>query len=67
MDRGFWWATVHGVTKSQARLSNGTTDPLANRVISLTFQRNRKKKGQSLSVPFPAELQKDSPGNGGPY
>ena len=68
MDRGFWWATVHGVTKSQARLSNGTTtDPLANRAISLTFQRNRKKKGQSLSVPFPAELQKDSPGNGGPY
>ena len=21
MDRGAWWATVHGVTKSQARLS----------------------------------------------
>ena len=22
MDRGAWWATVHGVTKSQIRLSN---------------------------------------------
>ena len=25
MDRGAWWATVHGVTKSQTRLSNWTT------------------------------------------
>ena len=25
MDRGTWWATVHGVTKSQAQLSNLTT------------------------------------------
>ena len=23
MDRGAWWATVHRVTKSQKRLSNG--------------------------------------------
>ena len=22
MDKGAWWATVHGVTKSQTRLSN---------------------------------------------
>jgi len=22
MDRGAWWATVHGVTKSQTRLSD---------------------------------------------
>ena len=22
MDRGAWWATVHGVTKSQTRLTN---------------------------------------------
>ena len=22
MDRGAWWATVHGVTKSQTQLSN---------------------------------------------
>ena len=25
MDRGAWWATVHGVTKSRARLSTGHT------------------------------------------
>ena len=25
MDRGAWWATVHGVTKSQAGLSDWTT------------------------------------------
>ena len=24
MDRGAWWATVHGVSKSQARLSDFT-------------------------------------------
>ena len=24
MDRGAWWATVHGVTKSRAQLSNLT-------------------------------------------
>ena len=24
MDRGTWWAAVHGVTKSQAQLSNYT-------------------------------------------
>ena len=30
MDRGAWWATVHGVTKSWTRLSNLTfiSDPL---------------------------------------
>ena len=25
LDRGAWWATVHGVTKSQTQLSNKTT------------------------------------------
>ena len=25
MDRGAWWATVHGVTKSQSRLSTHKT------------------------------------------
>jgi len=25
MDRGAWWATFHGVTKSQTRLSNFTS------------------------------------------
>ena len=26
MDRGSWWATVHGVAKSQTRLSCNTTN-----------------------------------------
>ena len=33
MDRGAWWATVHGVTKSQTQLSNShlfTFTPLEN-------------------------------------
>ena len=25
MDRGAWWVTVHGITKSQTRLSNFTS------------------------------------------
>ena len=25
MDRGAWWATVHGIAKSQTRLSNFTS------------------------------------------
>ena len=32
MDRGVWWATVHGVTKSQTRLSNWTCTGLQNQV-----------------------------------
>ena len=27
MDRGAWWATVHGVAKSQTRLSTPTRTP----------------------------------------
>ena len=27
MDRGAWWATVHGVMESQTQLSEGTKDP----------------------------------------
>ena len=30
MDRGAWWATVHGVTKSQTRLSDLTSLHLFN-------------------------------------
>ena len=32
MDRGAWWATVHGVAKSQTRLSDSSTpsDPLGS-------------------------------------
>ena len=30
MDQGAWWATVHGVTKSQTQLSGGTRIILSN-------------------------------------
>ena len=30
MDEGAWWATVHGVTKSQTRLSNFTHSLIIN-------------------------------------
>ena len=34
MDRGAWWATVHGVAKSWTRLSNFTSFHLTNPVTS---------------------------------
>ena len=34
MDRGAWWATVHGVAKSQTRLSNFTFHSLFSLVYS---------------------------------
>ena len=45
MDRGAWWAAVHGVTKSQTRLSDftfillwstATAEPLANCQLTYT-------------------------------
>ena len=33
MDRGAWWATVHGVTKSQTQLSNETTTNPTNILV----------------------------------
>ena len=36
MDRGAWWATARGVTKSQMQLSMHTCN-LNNNVIKLTF------------------------------
>ena len=52
-DRGAWWATVHGVTNSDA------TEGLSNRHCPAVFpsggtfsnrlRRKKKKKGQSIS------------------
>ena len=39
MDRGAWWATVHGVTKSLTRLSNFT---------SLHFAYKLSKQGDNI-------------------
>ena len=30
MDRGAWWATVHGITKSQTRLKRLSTHSISN-------------------------------------
>ena len=37
MNRGAWWATVHGVTKSQTRLSNWTKQGYDKMISSFTF------------------------------
>ena len=34
MDRGAWWATVHGVAKSQTRLSDSLTHSLQSSLVS---------------------------------
>ena len=34
MDRGAWWTTAHGVTKSQTRLSNLAHTHVTQRVLS---------------------------------
>ena len=34
MDGGAWWATVHGVTKSQTRLSNYTLPVVDTQICS---------------------------------
>ena len=52
MDGGAWWATVHGVTKSQTRLSN---------VTLLHFTRVRKPLGSSTEV----GLRRSGPLRGG--
>ena len=39
MDRGAWWATVHGVTKSRTRLSDFT---------SLSILKNKNKGGSQI-------------------
>ena len=42
MDRGVWWATVHEVAKSQARLSTHTQTHKKHTVISLLCVQNKK-------------------------
>ena len=44
MDRGAWWAAVHGVTKNRTRLSdftfNGETD-IENRLMDMRREEGR--------------------------
>ena len=45
IDRGDWWAAVHGVTKSQSRLSDFTSFP------ALTLRMGRvSRKGKIVTV-----------------
>ena len=37
MDRGTWWATVHGVAKSQTQLSNLACSPCAVQQVLLSY------------------------------
>ena len=43
MDRGAWWATVHGVAKSQTRLKQLSTHPHAKVNLNLTCYKNNSK------------------------
>ena len=45
MDRGAWQALVHGVTKSQTRLSTHARTALGQRAIRLPLQRGRSPQG----------------------
>ena len=42
MDRGDWWATVHGVTKSRTRLSDQAQHELVKLVSLLKNEEGRK-------------------------
>ena len=41
MDRGVWWATVHGVTKSQTQLNDKAHKPLSILSISALYENVR--------------------------
>ena len=60
MDRGAWWATVHGVAKSQIQLSNQTATPglwVTSWAISLsyfaTFSKRPSLTTQPRAAPTP--------------
>ena len=60
MDGGAWWATVHGVAKSQTRLSNFTrftqqASLVAQTVVCLTPM--REPRVQSLGQEDPLEKE----------
>ena len=43
MDRGAWWAIIHGVTKSQTQFFNQTTPPYITQVTLYIFNSIIKK------------------------
>ena len=55
MDREVWWATVHGVSKSQTQLSDFVTPwTVAHLLLSREFSRQEYWSG--LSFPSPGDL-----------
>ena len=53
MDRGAWWATVHGVAKSWTRLSKQLNDLRQDRIRlgkkqNFKVQANREQKGMDI-------------------
>ena len=53
MDRGAWWATVHGVTKSQTRLSDGACK--YQYVCYFCLMNSASTRGVEVSVRHPGE------------
>ena len=50
MDRGVWWATVHGVTKIRTRLSNFTFTFTFRYEHDTTFMAESEEKLKSLLI-----------------
>ena len=48
MDRGDWWATIHGVTKSKDTTERLTLSYVNYRSIKLEREREKKNKNTSL-------------------
>ena len=60
MDRGAWWAVVHGVTKSQAQLSNwhnNTTTIIIKSIKGFSYQKVWKSLLLTSSPPPPPKTQ----------
>ena len=56
MDRGAWWATVHGVANSQTRLSDFTFFSLMPLSLSLTCLQPRLKQTMTEAPRCPMYL-----------
>ena len=65
MDRGAWWATVHGVTKSQTQLSMYTLE------IAEGFPSNSDGKASACNAGDPSSIpgsgRSPGEGNGNPF
>ena len=55
MDGGAWWAAVHGVAKSQTRLSDQTMDGLNNRHLFLIVLEIGKTKIKAPADPVSSD------------